>query len=559
VAIDRAPTLRNAEKLLRQGKLEPAIAEYLRVVEEHPQDWATANVLGDLYVRVGQKEKAVEQFARIAGSLSRQGFLPKAAALYKKVLKISPDDEHALWQAGEIAATQGLLVDARAYLTTLAERRAARGDRSGVAEIRIRLASLIPADFEVRRAAAYARIEAGEGAGARQDFKAMAADLAEKGRQTEALDILNRAAALFPDDEDIRRSLFTAGVAAGNVPAVAEGAAELDDSLALQQEFDAEVDVPPAGDLAAMEAGSTGPGALTDPTDSTAGNAVGEEAAEDDLKQWLLPAEEEAGEAPAPFDGVDLSLDGSDLSVLIESPTPLDDETRPATVDTSASDSERFDLSANVADLEGALGETDRWIANLAAEHAEVDLTAMLETAKSRTAQHTAQLAPEPPTEVPNTLVALEAIDGLDIDGVFEHFRNEASRRAGHIDAEHDYERAVALREAGQIEESIQALRASSRAPQQRFRAAAALGRIYQQRNDLPQAVEWFERAAEAPPPSPDEAYALFYELAASLESVGEVARALAICLELQAEAGKYRDLSECIARLSKAQGGGQS
>jgi tetratricopeptide (TPR) repeat protein len=556
VAIDRAATLRNAEKLLRQGKLEPAIAEYLRLVEEHPQDWATANVLGDLYVRVGQKEKAVELFARIAGSLSRQGFLPKAAALYKKVLKISPDDEHALWQAGEIAATQGLLVDARAYLTTLAERRAARGDRSGVAEIRIRLASLIPADFEVRRAAAYARIEAGEGAGARQDFKAMAADLAKKGRQTEALDILNRAAALFPDDEDIRRSLFSAGVAAGNVPAVAE----LDDSLALQQEFDAEVGVPPAGDLAAMEAASTGPGALTDPTDSTAGNAVGEEAAEEDLKQWFLPAEEEAGEAPAPFDGVDLSLDGSDLSVLIESPTLLDDETRPATLDDmSASDSERFDLSANVADLEGAVGETDRWIANLAAEHAEVDLTAMLEAAKSKTAQHITQLPPEPRTDVPNTLVALEAIDGLDIDGVFEHFRNEASRRAGHIDAEHDYERAVALREAGQIEESIQALRASSRATQQRFRAAAALGRIYQQRNDLPQAIEWFERAAEAPPPSPDEAYALFYELAASLESVGEVARALAICLELQAEAGKYRDLSECIARLSKAQGGGQS
>jgi tetratricopeptide (TPR) repeat protein len=183
----------------------------------------------------------------------------------------------------------------------------------------------------------------------------------------------------------------------------------------------------------------------------------------------------------------------------------------------------------------------------------------MLDAAKSRAAQLITQLPSDLLTEVPKTLVASEALDGLDIDGVFEHFRKEASRRAGHTDAERDYERGVALREAGQIEDSIQALRASSRAPQQRFRAAAALGRIYQQRNDLPQAIEWFERAAEAPPPSPDEAYALFYELAASLESVGEVARALAICLELQAEAGKYRDLSECIARLSKAQGGGQS
>ena len=59
--IDRAATLRNAEKLLRQGKLEPAIAEYLRVVQEHPSDWNTANTLGDLYIRANQGDKAVDQ------------------------------------------------------------------------------------------------------------------------------------------------------------------------------------------------------------------------------------------------------------------------------------------------------------------------------------------------------------------------------------------------------------------------------------------------------------------------------------------------------------------
>ena len=52
--IDRAATLRTAEKLLRQGKLDAAIAEYFRVVDEFPRDWNTANVLGDLYVRAKQ-------------------------------------------------------------------------------------------------------------------------------------------------------------------------------------------------------------------------------------------------------------------------------------------------------------------------------------------------------------------------------------------------------------------------------------------------------------------------------------------------------------------------
>ena len=50
MAIDRAAALRTAEALLRQERLEPAIAEDLRVVEDQPRDWNTANTLCDHYV-----------------------------------------------------------------------------------------------------------------------------------------------------------------------------------------------------------------------------------------------------------------------------------------------------------------------------------------------------------------------------------------------------------------------------------------------------------------------------------------------------------------------------
>src|SRR6266516_476828 len=93
LALDREDTLKKAEKLLRQGRLDAAIAEYVRIVEDQPRDWNTANTLGDLYVRANQAEKAVAQYARIADHFLQDGFYPKAAALYKKILKISPDDE----------------------------------------------------------------------------------------------------------------------------------------------------------------------------------------------------------------------------------------------------------------------------------------------------------------------------------------------------------------------------------------------------------------------------------------------------------------------------------
>ena len=104
MAFDRDDTLKKAEKLLRQGRLEPAIAEYVRVVEEFPRDWSTANTLGELYARAGQPEQAVGQYTRIAQHFVDEGFYPKAAALYKKILKLQPEDETTQIQLADISA-----------------------------------------------------------------------------------------------------------------------------------------------------------------------------------------------------------------------------------------------------------------------------------------------------------------------------------------------------------------------------------------------------------------------------------------------------------------------
>ena len=81
---DREAALKAAEKALKLGKVDAAIAEYVKVVEAQPRDWNSANALGDLYVRAKQIEKGVEQYTRIADHLAEEGFYPKAAALYQE-------------------------------------------------------------------------------------------------------------------------------------------------------------------------------------------------------------------------------------------------------------------------------------------------------------------------------------------------------------------------------------------------------------------------------------------------------------------------------------------
>ncbi|MET0214054.1 MAG: tetratricopeptide repeat protein, partial [Vicinamibacterales bacterium] len=219
---DREGTLRKAEKLLRQGKLDLAIAEYRAVIEDQPADWNTANTLGDLYFRAGQIDKAIAQYNDIAAHLAHEGFLSKAVALYRKILKIKPDEERAMWHLGNISARQGLLVDARANFTALAQQRRARGDTRGEAEVRVRLGDLDGADIDTRLAGARARVELGDSRAAGDRLKQFAADLKDKGKDADALRLLTEAAGIVPDDSSLRQLLVQAHVAAGDFDAASQ-------------------------------------------------------------------------------------------------------------------------------------------------------------------------------------------------------------------------------------------------------------------------------------------------------------------------------------------------
>ena len=144
-----------------------------------------------------------------------------------------------------------------------------------------------------------------------------------------------------------------------------------------------------------------------------------------------------------------------------------------------------------------------------------------------------------------------------ELDGVFGKLRDDAARQTINENANEQYHHALALHCSGKIDECIVALQAASRAPSLRFAAASLLGRIYRDRGLTAQAIECFERANEAPPTTPEEGQGLLYDLASALETAGELARSLAIFMELHTESGAYRDVVQRIDRLSKTQARG--
>jgi len=215
VAIDRDDALRKAEKLLRQGRLDGAIAEYEHVVDAYPDDIATASALGDLYGRAGKGPQAVAQFMRLGDHFLKEGVQAKAAASYRKVIKLDPNHEGALLQLVEASAQQGQLGDAKTHLQAAIDKRKARGDQDGADTLAIRLAELDPTDFEARFQAAKIRVRTGKAVVA--DLMALAQELDARKRTSEAEELLEEVVKADPAATEVALRLAKAALARDEV------------------------------------------------------------------------------------------------------------------------------------------------------------------------------------------------------------------------------------------------------------------------------------------------------------------------------------------------------
>ncbi len=121
MAIKREKVIRAAERYVSKGKLEAAINEYRKVLAENPTDANTLNRVGDLYARIERYDEAVKLFSQIAEQYTRDGFLVKAIAIYKKIIKLDPTTLPVYEKLAELYHRQGLLNEARTQYQVLAD------------------------------------------------------------------------------------------------------------------------------------------------------------------------------------------------------------------------------------------------------------------------------------------------------------------------------------------------------------------------------------------------------------------------------------------------------
>jgi tetratricopeptide (TPR) repeat protein len=121
MAFNKSKNVEAAQKLLNQGKVAQAIAEYQNILKFEPRDQVTLMTIGELYIRQGETFQAIDYFERLAQIFVGDGFLTKAIAVYKRIAKLAPEEIRPLEKLADLYVQQGVMSEARPLFLQLAE------------------------------------------------------------------------------------------------------------------------------------------------------------------------------------------------------------------------------------------------------------------------------------------------------------------------------------------------------------------------------------------------------------------------------------------------------
>jgi pilus assembly protein FimV len=121
MAYNKSKFVEAAQKLLNQGKVAQAIAEYQQILKYEPRDQVTLMTIGELYIRQGETIQAIDYFERLAQLFVSDGFLTKAIAVYKRIAKLAPEEIRPLEKLADLYVQQGVMSEARPLFLQLAE------------------------------------------------------------------------------------------------------------------------------------------------------------------------------------------------------------------------------------------------------------------------------------------------------------------------------------------------------------------------------------------------------------------------------------------------------
>ena len=198
---NRAEALRNADQLAGQGNINAAIAVYRGLVETDPLDLNSIHALGDLYVRAGRIQDALNEMAKLADRFLASGPPINAAPLLKKMLDLDPSNALVRMKLGVVYARAGKAEEAHQAFIEAGAVLARKGNIAAAIDANRRALAVNPESQQARAAIAVLERHAAPRPAERPDAQSAPAKLRGTAELAELGEMLSAASAEVPDSE----------------------------------------------------------------------------------------------------------------------------------------------------------------------------------------------------------------------------------------------------------------------------------------------------------------------------------------------------------------------
>lgn len=207
MASKRESLIASAEKSLAKGKVEPALKEYLKVLDETPNDINILSKVGELYARLNRNEEALPYFTRIAEHYSKDGFYLKAIAMFRRINRLDPSRLDVYDRLGELYNKQGLAMEAKSQYQVLADYYLKQDNLAGVIGIYGKMLQIEPNNIQLHVKLADLYTQAKKIQDALKEYLVVAQMLKDRNALPEAIQVYEKALKLAPDNFEILRIL----------------------------------------------------------------------------------------------------------------------------------------------------------------------------------------------------------------------------------------------------------------------------------------------------------------------------------------------------------------
>ncbi len=208
MSINRNNVLKAAQKHLRKKNWDKALKEYRKLVEDDPSDMRSRLKCGDLLVKLGKQQEAVEAYKRVADAYGQQDMYEKAIAVYKQAQRLDEEDVALLHAIGECYYRLGRLKDAIRCFHQAQRTYKERGDFENQRTMLEHMVRIDPEDVGLRIQLAERYTKEGRTQDALSCFLFSVEKLEQEGRLDELVQVLERTVYLAPDRRDLRTRLI---------------------------------------------------------------------------------------------------------------------------------------------------------------------------------------------------------------------------------------------------------------------------------------------------------------------------------------------------------------